>query len=164
MVATLLAATVSAKSADANGAMGGLRMAKRDAAVAMTNQTITPADGWQLFQFTNVGYNASTRFLINNSAPVAVQYTDLYYIGDSFYMYVNDGIGGSGRWMGMNSTAMSTTNATFAYNSGLWSTGCLVLPAVNASNGLNSIILGANESPFTGGAAALRVVNNATCP
>lgn len=163
MVATLLAATVSAKSADANGAVSGVRMAKKEASVAMVNQTITPADGWQLFQFTNVGYNSSTRFIINNTVPVIVQYTDLYYVGDSFYMYVNDGPGASGKWMGMNSTALSTTNATFAFLNGSWSTGCLVLASVPPGGSPNSIVLGANESPFTGGAAALRVLNGSSC-
>lgn len=167
VVAALLAATVSGKSAEANGATGGLRMAREEVNnAAMANQTVVPGDGWHIFKFTNVGYNATPSFVINNTASVvAAEYTDLYYVGDSFYMYVNGDVGASGTWMNSSSTANTTSNPDFAFASGLWSRGCVLLPQVLPGDAPNVITLSPLQSPFTGGAAAFRVLANVTsCP
>lgn len=166
VVATLLAATVSGKAAEANGADSGLRMARKEANAAIVDQVVVPGDGWHIFKFSNVGYNATPRFIINNTqSMVAAMYTDLYYVGDSFYMYVNGDVGASGKWMNTSSTANSTSNPDVAYASGLWSRGCVMLPQVLPGDGPNSVTLSPLQSPFTGGAAAFRVVANVTsCP
>jgi hypothetical protein len=117
---------------------------------------------WTLFRFGNGGTNVSTIFQVNATA-FSLQLTDLYFVGDSFAYYVNDNYLGS-TCMVNPDMMLSTTDADYAYsrNPYLWSRGCMfVAPGPT----LNNITIHMNQSPFTGGIAAIRVVSDILdCP
>lgn len=120
--------------------------------------TLTLDANWTLFQFGNSGTNVSTKFIVNSANVTSLLITDLYWVGDSFSIYVNDSVIGSSCLVEPN-TLMIAYDPTLAYLYGPWSGHCFVLPP-----GQSIITVGVNQSPFTGGAAAIQALSTLACP
>jgi len=116
---------------------------------------------WTNFPFENVGINSTSTFTFNATTSGVFLITDLFWIGDSFAVYMNGSYVGS-TCLVNNSTANTTTNPNVAYNQTpvLWSYHCFaVIP------GVTTYVISPNQSPFTAGVASVMILfNGTTCP
>lgn len=115
--------------------------------------------GWHKFNFGNSGTNVSTTFRFNNTFGdfTSIFITDLYYPGDSFAVYVDDSYLGSS-CLKRSTECTSTECPNVAFNSSVWSSHCFTV-----AGGAHEMVIGVNQSPFTGGRAAVKVVDGARC-
>ena len=129
----------------------------------LSQDTLIPLTGteWHLFYFTNAGSHGFPRFQVTLGplgSPL-VDLTDLYCTGDTFTVYVENGLGPIGISNSTDSPVAScntyTTDPQSAWNNpGPWAHQTILLPVLGTYN----ITVVMRASPYSAGAMAIRRV------